>query len=105
VLISYFVTVLEVKNNDGRCRKTAVRINADQLQGTRSHISNLPYEIIETIAYCIKSGDDLVNWATACKGSANLDDLSLLTRLPGITKNGNFRLGGFMEINKPLTRE
>jgi hypothetical protein len=37
-------------------------MHADQLAAKRSHITMLPYELLEQIAYCIELGRDLINW-------------------------------------------
>jgi hypothetical protein len=63
-----------IGNNKEVRRKTAVG-KPDQ---KRSRFSNLPYELLEQIAYCINSGKDLFRWIKACKDSANLGDLRLL---------------------------
>jgi hypothetical protein len=72
--------ILEAENFTEHRRKTAVGKHTDQLPAKRCNISDLPYEFLEQISYCIYVEEDLVNWIKACKCSvANLGDLGLLS--------------------------
>jgi hypothetical protein len=69
-------------------------------------IAILPFELLEMMACAIDSGEDLVNWLTACEGSVvNLDDLMLIQRLPQILGHQYVSLKDLLDINVPLSEE
>lgn len=69
---------------------TEIKITAARETERRSVVpvtsfKDLPFELLEHVAYYLNYGHDLVNWLEACKGAVvQLGDSELITNLPSI---------------------
>jgi hypothetical protein len=91
------------KKTDDACRKKPYR--GKSLVYKVAEIATLPYDLLEMVACCIDSGEDLVNWLTACESVGNLGYLQLILRLPLIVGHSNVKLKQALAVKVSLSED